>query len=246
MSNEFSELFAVDVCLGAQILKAFDGLSGGPREFQEFLSRPPDKKVMRHDADTVQAFMANYIADAKAATTNTVGGHRVNVPLLPVCWYGRKPGLASSDVHIEGPYNKWVVVWSDPTTGEDPDFFANMRMLSVALTYKLAFVARDKPSLDKLLLAWFVFLADTRARNHKFAVPYLVRTADGQSGVVASLPPAEIRDPKSCAFEDESGDGFFAAATNLEVHAPVLVGQEVDVVDPIRLQWAIEVCHGCR
>ena len=84
MTDELSELFAVDVCFGNHILEAFKGLSGGPKEFVEFLSRDDDEKVFRHDADSVQAFLKAYMGDAKAAKTETAG-HRVNVPKIPVC-----------------------------------------------------------------------------------------------------------------------------------------------------------------
>lgn len=236
---EFSELFAVDVCLGTQILEAFKGLSGGPKEFQEFLGRPDKHKVMRHDTDSAQSFLRGYIADAKAQTV--VDGNRVNVPLLPICWYCRKPGLASSDLHVEGPFNKWRTLWAGP--GDNPEV-SKIRLLSVALNYDFAFISRDKPSLDKLLLAWFSYLSDTRSMHHRFKVPYHISPyAPDDPGVDVEMP-AEIRDPKSCAFTDSSAEGFFAASTSLEVHAAVLIGSAVTVVDPIRLTWKLEPWHG--
>jgi hypothetical protein len=242
VSNEFSELFAIDVCVGAQILEAFKGLSGGPKEFQQFLARPDNLKVMRHDTDAVQSFLKSYIADVKAQTSATVGGHRVNLPLLPVCWYCRKPGLASSDMHVDGPFNKWKTLWAGPS---DEPTVAKIRMLSVALNYNMAFVTRDKPALDKLLLAWFAYIADTRSLHHRFKVPYHINVPVGD-GLDVDMP-AEIRDPKSCAFEDatvsELGN-FYAASTSIEVHAAVLIGEAVSVVDPIRFTWALEPWHG--
>jgi len=238
MSNEFSELFAVDVCLGNQILKAFKGLSGGPKEFKEFLARPDAKKVMRHDTDSVQSFLKDYMADAKAVAT--VEGHRVNLPLLPVCWYCRKPGLAASDVHIDGAYNRWRTFWAEPEDAESA--VAKVRMLSVALNYDIAFVARDKPALDKMLLAWFSFVSDTRSLHHRFKIPFHISSGDG---IDIDLP-AEIRDPKTCAFQDATAgaSNFYAASATIEVHAAVLFGAAVSVVDPIRLSWALEPWHG--
>lgn len=249
MSYDFSELFAVDVCLGNHILTAFTDLAAhGPQEFVQFLGRPDAQKVMRHNADSVQGFLKSYIADAKGAVVESAG-HRVNQPLLPVCWYGRKPGLAGSDVHLEGPFNKWRTLWNEAGTA-----VAEIRMLAVALNYDLAFIARDKPALDKLLLAWFGFISDTRAENHKFTVPYTIATitpdppADPIPGQpIPDIPPAEIRDPKTCAFTDatvaEAGN-FYAATTTLEVHAPVIFAKAVTVVDPIRIQFAREPWHG--
>lgn len=239
--NEFSELFAVDVCLGNQILEAFEGLSGGPREFQEFLTRPANQKVMRHDTDSAQSFIKNYIADAKAVTT--VEGHRVNLPLLPICWYCRKPGLAASDIHVDGPFNKWRTLWAEPD--DDEPTIAKIRMLSVALNYNLAFVARDKPALDKLLLAWFSFVADTRSLHHRFKVPFHISGLPDAEGADVEMP-AEIRDAKTCSFDDATVAemGVFGASTTLEVHASVLIGEAVSVTDPIRFQWALEAWHG--
>ncbi|MFH1984786.1 MAG: hypothetical protein ABIL58_23340 [Pseudomonadota bacterium] len=242
--DKSSELFAVDVCFGNHILKAFDGIGGGPLEFQQFVARAPNQQIMRHDADSVQAFLKAYTSDAKAATVETAG-HRVNRPLLPVCWYCRKPGLASSDMHVEGPYNKRRTLWAGDPNGEDLPLIMSARMLAVALNYNLAFIARDKPTLDKMSFAWFAFVSDTRADNHRFYIPYVEAGPEGTQSVTVQAP-ALIRDPKTLALSDATvqGTGYFAVSALIEVHATVLVGAAVDVTDPLPVQYTGDPING--
>ena len=236
-SYEYSELFAVDLAFGKHLLSSYSNLSGekGPAEFKEFLTRDPKTKIFRHDADSVQGFLKNLMASGKNAVTET-SGKRVNYPKLPLVCYCRKPGLVSDDESTGGAFNKKRIRFTD-----DETTLLKVKILSVVLTYRLAFVARDKPTLDKLLLSWFAYVSDTINNRHKFKVDFLVDGVDVDAVAV-------IHSPKSLSFDDESVTGetgrFFAAATSVEVSAPIFWGDVVEVVDPARIQYAWEVMEG--
>ncbi len=236
-SYEFSELFSVDVAFSNHVLSSFSGLSAekGPAEFKEFLTRDPKTKIFRHDTDSAQGFLKDMMSGGKTAVTEE-NGQRVNYPKLPVVWLCRKPGLVSDDESMGGAYNKGRIRFTD-----DEATALKVRMLSVVLTYRLAFIARDKPTLDKLLLSWFAHVSDTRHQKHKFTVAFLI---DG----VPVEAVAVVHSPKSLSFDDESVTGgtgrFFAATTSVEVSTPVFWGDVVEPIDPARIQHGWEVMEG--
>ena len=237
MSNEFSELLAADISFGNHILGAWTGLSAakGPAEFCEFLTRASNQQVIRHDADSCQSFLKDYIAAGKGKTT-AAGGQLVNYPILPVCWYCRKPGLVSSeDMNNAGPYNRWQTLWND-----NEDVSLTARALILTLSYKLAFIARDKPTLDKLNLAWYSYVSDRRSGNHKFTVKYRIQDKDIDL-------KAEIIDPITCSIDEEAGvsdaGNFFATSTMVEVNVQVLFGDLVEVPDT-EVEFVGSILHG--
>ena len=240
MPTETSELFAVDIALGNHLINAFSGMSAtyGPSEFREFAGRDGSLQVFRHDCDTPQEFLKAYFADAKAQTTSTgATGARVSVPRLPVVQYCRKPGLVSNDEYTTRYWkerHQLIVNAVGPVIGE-------LRFFMFTLTYRLALFARDKASLDRLILAWFAHVSDRRGGKDKFDILYQITGNNVQE-------KAYIRDAKSCNFADESvtdeSGHYFVASTMVEVDAPVIVGQAVTIVEPVTLQFAGEIING--
>jgi hypothetical protein len=225
--TEYSELHAVDIAFGGCILDAFSGLFvAGPSEFKEFLTRDPKKKVFRHDSDSVQGFLKSYMASGNSVDT-IAAGKRVKSARLPVVNYSRQPGLVSDDENPGGIYNRYKTLFHGETG-------MKVRLLSVVLTYRLVFITRDKPTLDKFTLAWLAHVSDTQNGKHKFSIQYLV---DGQR--LDAM--AQIKNPKMCSFDNESvtteTGHFFAVGTMVEVETPVVFGGVVDIHDPIRIEY---------
>jgi hypothetical protein len=235
MSVEYSELHAIDIAFGSHILAAFSGLAmDGPAEFQEFLARDPKKQVFRHDAADVQGFLKSYMASGESVSS--IGTDKaIRTTKIPVVNYSRQPGLVSDDENMGGIHNKLKVLFSGDLVG------LNIRVLSVVLTYRLVFITRDKPALDKFALAWMAHTSDTSNQKHRFESHYTI------GGEVLPIR-AMIKNPKMCSFDNESITSetghFYALGTTVEVETPVLFGAAVAIHDPLRIEYIGAVMHG--
>ena len=226
--NEMSELFAVDIAFGTYILSAFTGFSAtnGPKEFQEFIARASNQKVFRHQCDGVAAFLKNYLSDAKAVTSAAgATPARVNVAKLPVIYYYRKPGLVSDADNIDGPFNQWVKRYAG---ADDTDM--RLRML----------ISRDKASLDRMSIAWFSLVSQSPVSD-RFKIHYEI------AGNPIELK-ATVKNCKTCILDDasitdESGR-FYAVTGKIDVSAPVIIGDAVEIVDPMRIQYGFDIKCG--
>ena len=240
MPTEISELFAVDIALGNHIIAAYAGHSAayGPAEYREFVGRDAKRQVIRHDGDTPQEFLKAYFADAKSLVTSTgATAARVNVPMLPVIQYCRKPGLVSND-ELSNSY------WREKhKLGLDPEstIIAQLRFFALTLSYRMVIYARDKATLDRLELGWFAHVSDRRYGKDKFSTLYQI----GGNNIPVTV---HVRDAKMCNFTDESVTDetghYFVASTMVEVDAPVIVGEAVTVVEPVTLQFAGRIING--
>jgi hypothetical protein len=227
MTTEYSELHAVDIAFGGHVLSAFSDLAvAGPSEFKEFLARDPKKQVFRHDSDSVQGFLKSYMASGNAVDTISEG-KQVRSARLPVVNYSRQPGLVSDDENPGGIYNRLKILFNEDTG-------LNVKVLSVILSYRLVFIARDKPTLDKFVLAWLSRVSDTKHRGHKFETRHLI--GDQELDITAM-----IKNPKMHSFDNESvtteTGHFFAAGTMVEIETPVLFGEVVTVYDPMQIEY---------
>ena len=226
-TDYYSELHAVDIGLGVHILDAFSDLQvSGPSEFVEYLSRDPKKQVFRHDADDVQGFIKSYMASGDSVSTISAG-KTVRTAKMPVVYYCRKPGLVSDDENLGGIFNKLRWVLNNETD-------LHIRLLAVVLTYRLAFITRDKPSLDKMGLAWFSHVSNVVGKGgHKFSIQYKIDEEVLDCN-------AFIKNPKMITFDDESvtteTGHFFAVGATVEVEAPVIFGDVEVLYDPLRIQ----------
>ena len=218
--NEFSELQAFDFALGAHIIGAFAGVNNtvGPKQWQEFLSRPPGKQVWRTEADDPKAMLSELSTSGKNQTL--VAGKISNLPSLPLVYYFRKPGFTNGD-------NKNFVIdkklWCDALLKQ-----YNLSILPIVLDYTMVFASWDKPTLDKMQLAWYAYIV----KSNRFYVPYQVGTAVVE---VAGW----MSDPTTILFSDASvalaGDSrrIYATSCLVEVVSQVVSGADVDV--PIKV-----------
>jgi hypothetical protein len=217
--NETSELQAVDFALGDFMSAAWQGhnVADGPTQWREFLGRPRNKQVYRHDFDTPQEFMASLVG-ARANEKTVTGGAKVNLPILPVMIYCRKPGITNGEDYAAVKQKR---VWD---VALETAYY--LRPLPLILTYKLAFLAWDKLTLDKLQLAWYAYIS----WHDKFTVIYQIGTDTFETVGI-------IRGNKTVIFSDSSltpKEGrLYIVETPLEVATQVVFGQSVVPGSPV-------------
>ncbi len=216
MSNEFSELQAVDFGLGAFIAAAFSDLNPdrGPKGYREFLSRPANRQIYRHDADTPKDFVQAFLAAQAAA--KTAAGAKINLIEMPLVYYFRKPGLTNGTDREATRRGRYV--WSE---GEEELLNAYQFMvLPLVLDYRMFFLAWDKPTLDKLQLAWYAYAS----RHDKFTCRYRLGSED-----IFEIS-AFMQDHKSLLCSDESvppGQDtrrVYAVSAGMQIATDVIVG----------------------
>lgn len=221
MSNELSELQAVDFAVGDFIAKAFDGLSltTGPKEWREFLGRATSAQVYRHDAASPGEFLKALQASRKTETGPA--NKRLNAPTLPAVYYFRKPGFTNVNdrsKQIRGRY-----AWS-----EDLARAYNIRLLQLDLDYTIVFVAWDKPTLDKMIMAWYAYIV---VNDHA--------TAKFQIGSDVMDVPVIIADHCNLTVSDSSEPAengrLFAATAPYNMHTLILFGAEV-ALPPVNMR----------
>ena len=221
MANESSELQAVDFGLGRSIVSAFDGLAVvGPADYKEFIGRASNQQIFRHDFDAPHDFISAYVGGRKGSKevdANTT----TNVLDLPLIAYCRKPGINNNE--DRGGIIREKIRWS-----EDLENAFKLTVMPVTLEYKLMMLAWDKPTLDKLQLAWYAYLSDRKAGHHVFTVSYLIDEKPLEVN-------AFIRDTKAIETMDisltkEEGR-IFGVEQTLSVSSQVLFGESVEVGD---------------
>jgi len=231
MSNEFSELQAVDFGLGAFIAAALSGLNAqaGPKGFREFLGRPTNRQIFRHDAGTPAEFLKAY-RGAKAAEKTTAGA-KANLVELPLIYYFRKPGLTNgTDKEMT---RRGRFMFSEGEEGLENIY--KFMVLPLVLDYRLFFLAWDKPTLDKIQLAWYAYTS----RHDKFTCRYQV----GESDLFEIT--AYLLDHKSLLCADESvppGQDMsrvYAVSTGMQIATDVIFGAGVEIPEEFEIQGAL-------
>jgi hypothetical protein len=218
MSNELSELQAVDFALGKFIADAFTCLNDqrGPKEYREFLGRAVNRKIFRHDADTPAEFLKAY--RSAQAGEKTIAGAKVNQVELPLVYYYRKPGLtngADREKTRRGRYS---------FSGDLKNAYKFM-VLPIVFDYKLFILSWDKPTLDSLQLAWYAY----QERHDKFTSTYKIGDTD------LFEVNAYLLDHKSLLCADASiaprqdMSRVYAVSMGLQVATDVLYGDAVSV-----------------
>ncbi len=149
MANQISELMGVDYAFGKHINKAFEGLSNaGPPDWKRFFAKPEEEKLFRGGFETPGDIIAMISRGKKCERIEN--GKTINQANLPVIAYHRKPGMSNDD-------KKGEILPFRPLQHNDEDF--SMAIMPLILEYKVAIVAWDKPTLDKMQLAWYLFFA---------------------------------------------------------------------------------------
>ena len=223
--SEFSELQAVDFGIGAHVSAAFQGLADvGTKEWKEFLKRPANRQIYRHDSEGPQEFIHALMSARKAEKSVPTTGERVNAAELPVVYYFRKPGMTNSD---NTKPNRGRYSWNDDQT-KALEFMA----MPLYLDYQLYLLAWDKPTLDKMQLAFYAWatLHDTFVCQYRIA------------GEVLDVK-AYVQDHRTITFTDASqaqdGNRLYAVTMPISIYTQVLAGAEVMPPSIMRIEGGV-------
>ncbi len=214
--NAVSDLQGVDFAVGGIIVGAYEGLQDDkPQAFRRFLDRPAKEKIFRAENEDPPSLI-------RRIAQHNPGKKRL--PDLPVVAYYRAPGIV-------GDQNQKPVVLDVERYMDGTDRAMRLSSIPVTLSYSLLWCAWDKPTLEKIALAWFAYVAHRGRRYSRFMVPYLLGTEPIQIPASISVP-REIQADN--ASPSEQGEGrLWAARALVEVNTQVLYGREVKPVDEI-------------
>ena len=219
---EFSELQAVDFALGEHIAKAYRFLSrgAGPESWRRFLMRPSNRQIYRVEHETPRELLQTLWASRKEEKPGNAPGKVANLPELPLIAYGRAPGMSHDD---PGAVMQGAGLNRAYIDGANDVY--RLAIFPVELEYKLTFAAWDKPTLDKLQLAWYAFASNVKAGNNAFRIRY--RIAGEQFEGVRTV----IVDPRKMLFTNasppQSSGRLFAAETTVQVSTQVIYGDQI-------------------
>jgi hypothetical protein len=224
MGYDITELQAVDFALGAVIAASFDGLAEtGPGNYIRFLQRATTEKVYRVDHSDGADLLKKISTDKKGA-----GADAQKRPELPVAAYFRKPGLNNGDAR--------AVAWNKTVFDEELLRSYRLSVLPVSLDYSMTFAAWDKPTLDKMVLAWYAYIARKGRMHSRFIVPTRV-------GADVFETPANVMDPRTIMFDDASAESserrLYAVSTDFTINTHVLVGEAVTHIDEITVHGIV-------
>lgn len=216
-ANAVSDLQAVDFAVGGIIVGAYDGLQDDkPKAFARFLTRPAKEKIFRAENEDPQSLIK------RIAQHNQ--GKNKGVPDLPVVAYYRSPGIVADQ-------NQRPVVLDVERYIDGTDRAMRLTTIPVTLSYSLLWCAWDKPTLEKIALAWFAYVAQRGRKHSRFVVPYTLGKEPIEIPASISIP-REIQADN--ASPSEQGEGrLWAARALVEVNTQVLYGREVKPVDEI-------------
>lgn len=221
-----TELQAVDFAVGGVIAGAYEGLAhSGTKAYVRFLQRETQHKIWRCENENLQSLLQRI-----AAKMQSPGGEQDKpLPDLPVVAYYRAPGLSGSE---ERPVSFSRSRYNDSLTQR-----MILSAVPVMLAYTMAFVAWDKPTLDKLTVAWWAYIGHLGRRHSRFIVKYAFE------GEIIDIP-AYMAGTRDILTEDAAANQaegrLWAARTSLVVNTQVLYGRNVPD-DPIRIAYGSEL-----
>lgn len=221
--NDITDLQAVDFALSKVISDCFMACdSAGPKAFQRFLQRPNREKIFYVKNDDVQTAMRKvaHLEDDNGRS----GGD------LPAILYYREQGIAADmNQHIQVA-NVSRFINEKTIMGMD----ATMRITTIplTLTYSILFLAWDRATIERMILAWWAYAAPLGRKHSRFTVPYML---DGESFEVG----ASLNSPREILTSSEQiGDGdlhLWGSRTMVEVNTQAVYGAKVDMPDHLRI-----------
>lgn len=225
-----TDLQSVDFALGALIASAYGNLApSGTDAFNRFLARPTNKKIFRSQVDTPADII-------KRIATGKKGDQPGGLPDLPLVAYYRKPGLTNGD-------SAYAQIHGRAMYSEDLLRSYNISLAPVALDYMVYFLAWDKPTLDRLCLAWYCYTVKPKRLGSRFIVPCKL---DGEIFEV----PATLHGTRDILLSDDSqasGEGrLWACSSGLTVVTQILYGRAAEYPTEIEVHGIVEkfLSHG--
>lgn len=221
--NAISDLQAVDFAVGGVLAGAYDGLSDDkPKAFCRFLQRPAKDKFFRCQNEDPPGLLRRIASH---------GNGKIDLPLVA---YYRAPGLV-------GNLNEKPVALDVERYLDDSARALRMTTIPVTLSYSFLWVAWDKPTLDKMTLAWFCYVAQRGRRYSRFMVPYLLNGEPIEIPASISVP-REIQGDNS--GRDQAEGRLWASRALVEVNTQVVYGREVTPINEIVALGRVRLLRG--
>ena len=149
---------------------------------------------------------------------------------MPLIYYLRKPGLTNG---TDKEVTRRRYMYSIGEEGlENPYRF---KVLPLVLDYQMHILSWDKPSLDKLQLAWYAYTQ----MNETFTCRYQLGDDD------VFEVPAYLRDHKSLLCSDESvppgpdAGRVYAVLIAMQIATDIIFGAGVDIPEEYEIQGAL-------
>ncbi len=188
------------------------------------MKRPVKDKIFRCDNDTPRDLIK------KIARHEAINGGKID---LPVVAYYRAPGLVS-DMNGK-PHGYEVERYLD-----DNNRAISFTPITVTLSYSFLWLAWDKPTLDKMSLAWYCYVAQWGRRYSRFKVPYLL--GEELLEIMANITvPREIQGDNSSG--DQAEGRLWASRCLVEVNTQVIYGREVKPINEIQALGQVRLIY---
>lgn len=222
--NDITTFEAVDFSLSGVIAGSFEAMNPdiGPIAFQRFLHRENKDKIFFSRNDDIQKLL-HRIARHENDTP------KQRTPELPLVVYYRETGVATQDIN-QATQVVEVTGFTDKTETTIFDETDAMRLTTIplTLTYSLLFLAWDRPTLERMTLAWWGYLAPTHRKHSRFLVPYIL---DGEQFEIGAsiISPREVATSSEQMDEDEPR--LWGARTMCEVNTQAVYGAKIRCKD---------------
>ena len=215
-----SDLESVDISFGVVIGSAFEGLgSGGTEAYQRFLQRPTKNKIFRVGNSVPQDVMRRI---ANKGNSDEKGKDTLD---LPVVAYYRELGIVG-DMN-QTPVALRVLCMGDKKEEKDISYL-RLSSIPLTLTYSILFIAWDRPTLDKLMLAWFCFLVPQNRSTTRFFTPYKIDNEIIQVPSSISAPRQILASAESI---ESSESRLWAGKCMVEVNTQAIYGKSFIMPD---------------
>ncbi|NHB94564.1 hypothetical protein [Photorhabdus cinerea] len=226
--NDITDFYPIDVAFGSHIVDALAVLDqeSCPHHIKSFLQRDSRQQVFRGDYDSPKSFIQAIRQFQKPQGND--GLRKFNAARLPLINYYRPIGFRSASAEY-AQFIENATGWDDALLKK-----TNISISYLELTYRIVFMGSDKASVERLLLAWHMYIARRRVGGHRFYVTYSLFGEDIKL-------PITIEDSQTIEANNLShnyADGrLYAVEVEHSVNAPILYGKGVNHVNPIH--WTI-------
>lgn len=222
--EDISDLEAVDFALSGVIAGAFENLAdAGPQAWRRFVSRSAESKIFFAQNEDVQAVLRR-IARSVNDKPDRSG------PDLPVVVYYRDNGLGGDSNQYTTINNAQRFVSEGPEGLEAKAM--RLTCLPISLNYSLLFLAWDRPTLERMVLAWWGYIVPLGRKHSRFLVPYVLAGESLEVGANIAAPRDVITSSENLG---DGGQRLWGARTTCEVTTQALYGAVFTTPDYVHL-----------
>ena len=206
-----TDLDAVDLALGGVIASAYHNLApDSTKAFRRFLERPDKEKILKSRNDDIQATLERVARQQMEPDKKSLD--------LPLVIYYR-------DMSVTGDQAQFPQVLEvkryvrDVETEENTIEVMRLSTFPITLTYSMVFLAWDRVTTERMILAWWGYLSPRFRKHSRFLVWYRIdgELVDVQANISSPREVATSFDP----IPEENGR-LWGSRTMIEVNTQAL------------------------